>query len=61
MERYDPDWITILVFIYLDPFKVEQNGGIIFQGHFSGMSQFGKLGSETFLGHFEESNDIFWG
>jgi hypothetical protein len=56
----DLDWIIILFFIYLDAFRVEKVGGIILQGHFSGRSQFGKLGSRTFRGHFEESNDIFF-
>jgi hypothetical protein len=59
MERYDLDWIIILFFIYLNLFRVEKNGGIDLQGHFSGRSQFGKLGSETFRGHFKASNDIF--
>jgi hypothetical protein len=48
MGRYDPYWIIILFFIYLDPFRVEKIGGINFQGHFSGRSQFGKLGYGTF-------------
>jgi hypothetical protein len=34
-------------------------GGISLQGHFSGKSQFGKLGSGTFRNHFEASYDIF--
>jgi hypothetical protein len=58
---FDLDWIIILFVIYLDPFRVEKIGGINLQGHFSGRSQFGKLGSGTFRGHFEASNDIFWG
>jgi hypothetical protein len=61
MGRYDPDWIIILFFIYLDAFRVEKIGGINLQGHFSGRSQFGKLGFETFQSHFEASNDIFFG
>jgi hypothetical protein len=38
--------------MYLDPFIVEKIG-ISLQGHFSGSSQFGKLGSRTFWGHSE--------
>jgi hypothetical protein len=53
--------ITILFFIYIDAFGVEKIGGINLQGHFSGRSQFGKLGFETFWGHFEASNKNFWG
>jgi hypothetical protein len=55
------DWIIILFFIYLDAFRVEKIGGINLQGHFSGRSQFGKLGSRTFQSHFEALNDVFWG
>jgi hypothetical protein len=43
-----PIRIIILFFIYLNPFRVEKIGGINLQGHFSGRSQFGKLGSGTF-------------
>jgi hypothetical protein len=46
------DWIIILFFIYHDAFRVKKIGGISLQGHFSGKSQFGKLGSGTFQGHF---------
>jgi hypothetical protein len=53
--------IIILFFVYVNPFRVEKIGGISLQGHFSGRSQFGKLGSGTFRGHFEASNDIFLG
>ena len=55
MGWYDPDWIIILFFIYLDAFRVEKFGGIKLQGHFIGRSQFGKLGSRTFQIHFEAS------
>jgi hypothetical protein len=55
------DWIIILFVIYLDAFRVEKIGGISLQGHFSGKSQLGKLGSETFQSHFEALNDVFWG
>jgi hypothetical protein len=61
MGRYDPEWIIILFFIYLDAFKMEKIGAINLQGHFSGRSQFGKLGFGTLQSHFEELNDIFWG
>jgi hypothetical protein len=44
----DLDWIIILFSIYLDAFRVENIGGIILQVHFSGRSQFGKLGFKTF-------------
>jgi hypothetical protein len=54
-------WIIILFVIYLDAFKVEKNGGIILQGHFSGRPQFGKFGFKTFWSHFEALNDVFLG
>jgi len=57
----DLDWIIILFFIYLDAFKVEKIGGISLQVHFSGRSQFGKLGSGTFRSHFEALNGFFRG
>jgi hypothetical protein len=57
----DPTWIILLFVIHLDAFKVEKIGGINLHGHFSGRSEFGKLGFEAFLSHFEASNDIFWG
>jgi hypothetical protein len=55
----DPNWIIILVFIYLDDFRMEKIGGINLQGHFSGRSQFGKLGFGTFRSHFEELKGFF--
>jgi hypothetical protein len=61
MGRYDLNWITILFVIYLDDFKVEKIGGISLQGHFSGRSRFGKLGSGTFQSHFEAINGHFLG
>jgi hypothetical protein len=61
MRRYDPNWIIVLFFIYIDAFKVEKIGGINLQSHFSGKSYFGKLGSETFGIHFEALNGVFWG
>ena len=56
---YYSDWIIILFFIYLDSFSVERTGGINLQGHFSGRSQFEKLGSRTFQSHCEALNDVF--
>jgi hypothetical protein len=38
IEVDDLDWIIILFFIYLDPFKVEKIKGFNLHGHFSGKS-----------------------
>jgi hypothetical protein len=51
--KNDQDWIIILFFICLDAFRVEKIGGINLQGHFSGKSQFGKLGFGTFIEPFQ--------
>jgi len=59
MGRYDLEWIIILFLIYLDAFKEGKIQGINLQGNFSGRSEFGKLGFETFWSYFEASNNIF--
>jgi hypothetical protein len=61
MGRYDMDFIIILFFIYLDALRVENIGGISWQGYFNGRSQFENLGFETFQSYFEEPNGIFRG
>ena len=61
MGRCDPDWIIILFVIHLDASRVEKveesTHGIVFTSE----TEFGEKGSETFLEHFEASNDVFWG
>ncbi len=50
-----------MFFIYIDAFRVkkveESAHGIVFTGG----TQFGKTGPETFQENFEASNNIFWG
>lgn len=59
MGRCDPNWIIILLVIYLDAFGVENvdesSQGIVFTGG----THFGKMRSKTFQQHFEASNEVF--
>lgn len=59
--RCDPDWIIILFFIHLDAFREEKVEESSHGTIFTGGTQFGKIGSETFWERFQESNHVFWG
>jgi len=57
----DPNWIIIFFVIHLNAFGVEKAEESTNETVFTGGTQFGETGSETFWERFESSNDIFWG
>jgi len=61
MGRCDPNWIIILFVIHLDAFRVEKVEELAHGTVFTGGTQFGEMGSETFGERFEASYDVFGG
>jgi len=61
MGRCDLNWVIILFFIYLDALGLEKVEESTHRTVFSGGTQFGEVGFETFWEHFEASNEFFRG